>query len=685
MPYMRLAIAFLGGIIWQCSAWQFNFQSWKVMIILFLLFLGLLFTSYFRHYSRQWIIGASALLCLFFAGITTIQLFQKESLLPLQKDIYIKAVISEKGRQGNKYNKVHVTILSYSDSSGTHIAKEKSIFYLENDSTQVDPAAEDTIIALVRLTMLPPPQNPGEFNYQAYMARRKIFTSGFIRKGQYMITRTQTANIAQLPAQLRERAMQVFTDKGLTGDELAVITALTLGDKTLLDDELRTAYAASGATHILAVSGLHVGIIFAILSLAFSFLTKIRHGRAVKNGIILFCLWGYAAMIGFSPSVTRATVMFSFVLAGQMIQRKISIYNSLSASAFFICLFRPMDIFDAGFQLSYCAVFSIVYFQPFIYRLWYTKNKILDYMWQLLSVSFAAQIGTLPITLFSFHQFPNYFLLTNLWVIPLTGIIVYLSAGVMITSWIPTVSDILARILDISLRLLNSGVKFIDHLPYAVTQNIYINEQQLLVMAILCLLTALYLDIRSRKLLLAIGYLSVIFFAVWRWNNISQQHQSIVAVYNVKNTSYIHMINGRKSITFRDNNPEEEFEFNLKSFFIAKGLAGSTSYKLDISVLPNDTIIDCLHIYRDLIIFNDKLYKILRNNSSDKISIPVDYLIATSQWKEDPKIALNIYQPAQVILDASVPAFRIRRWKNECQEKSIPLHSVKDSGAWLME
>ncbi|MDR0691625.1 MAG: ComEC family competence protein, partial [Prevotellaceae bacterium] len=684
MPYVRLALAFLGGIAWQCHAYPFHFHFWPVTVLLFFLFLLTLIIPYCHHYAHQWISGLSGLLFLFAAGVTAVQFQPQESRLPLQHDIYIKAVAGET-TAGQRYLKMPAVVLAYADSSGTHALREKTILYLEPDSTQPLPVPGDTLLTLVRLSELPPPQNPGEFDYRTYMKRRHVFTSGFIRRTHYTVVPAQTKSLRNLPAQLRGNTQQIFATKGIADDEFAVLNALTLGDKKDLDQDLRQAYSASGATHILAVSGLHVGIIFAILSILFSFLEKKQNGKLFKNILCIFCLWCYAALVGFSPSVTRATVMFSFVLAGQMMRRHISIYNSLAASAFFICLFCPFDLFDTGFQLSYCAVISIVYFQPAIYRLSYTRHKITDYFWQLLSVSFAAQIGTLPITLASFHQFPNYFLLTNIFVIPLTGVIVYLSAALLTTAWIPAVSDIIALCLDKSLWLLNHGVRFIEQMPYSVTSNIYISPSQLCAMIVLALLFMLYIETKNRWLVWISTYLLIGFFALGTWQSIRQQEQQFIAVYNVKNASYIHFIHGNHSVALRDSSTAgQPFDFNLKTFFISAGIAGKPAITLAAHHPLNDTTIQHLHIYRNFIIFENKLIKILHDEQpAYKQTAPVDYLIVTATAALRPAQALALYQPKQVILDASVPAFRTRQWETAVSEQAVALHNVKQHGAWI--
>jgi competence protein ComEC len=449
---------------------------------------------------------------------------------------------------------------------------------------------------------------------------------------------------------------------------------------------LRQAYSASGATHILAVSGLHVGIIFAILSILFSFLERKPSGKLLKNALCILCLWGYAALVGFAPSVTRATVMFSFVLAGQMMRRHISIYNSLAASAFFICLFRPLDLFDAGFQLSYCAVTSIVYFQPVLYRLLYVRHKITDYFWQLLSVSVAAQIGTLPITLWSFHQFPNYFLLTNVFVIPLTGAIVYLSAALLATAWMPVVPDVLAQCLGKLLWLLNHGVRVIEQLPGAVTANIHISAPQLCVTIALVLLLMLYIEIKRRRILWISACLLAGFFALGAWQDVRWQQQRFIAVYNVKDASYIHFICGNRSVAFRDSaSAGQTFDFNLKNFFITTGIAGTPPETLAAHRPLRDTTLLPLRTYRDFIIFDNKLVKILHGaQPAFSQTAPVDYLIVTAATELRPEAALTLYQPKQIIIDASVPAFRARQWEEAAASaQSVALHNVKRQGAWI--
>jgi len=677
IPFVRLTLAFLLGIIWQEAGAGFAFSTLSITLALGLAFVIAAFLPFSRHHRRQWINGCIALLFLFSAGTTIVQMQVKESRLPQQEDIYVKAVVCEAVTIGERFIKTPVVIIGV--HCDTSFNTEKSILYLERNDHVNIPQLGDSILAEVKLTPFTPPQHPEEFNYKTYMRRKGFFTTAFVRAHNYLV-HPSPPSWKHFPERLRTKAESVYENAGLKDDELAIIKALCLGDKKDLDSELKTSFSATGASHILAVSGLHVGIIFAVLSMSLSFLGKSRRKLFIKNCIIIIFLWAYAALVGFSPSVTRATVMFSFVLAGQMLQRDISTYNSLAASAFFICLFRPYDVFETGFQLSYLAVLSIVYFQRHIYQWLYAPNKVINYSWQLICVSTAAQMGTVPVTLFLFHQFPNYFLLTNLWVIPLTGIIIYLGAALQAFSWIPILSDGLGWLLQQALWLLNSGVHIIEQLPGAVSRNIYFNDAQLWFMVAVIISLALYIELRQRRLLQLCAFFIIIIFGIGHWQKSVHSRQQMLCVYNVNNSTYIHLIDGHHSLALRDQkNINKDFEFNLKPFFISCGIAGNAISVYDVNTCFKDTCIQHIGMYRGFIQLGQQLIKVLNASTEHpRTCIPVDYLIVTSAYTQTPETALAYYRPQQIILDASVSTYRAVSWKAATAESKVKLWEVKE-------
>ncbi|TYA81458.1 ComEC/Rec2 family competence protein, partial [Seonamhaeicola marinus] len=209
-----------------------------------------------------------------------------------------------------------------------------------------------------------------------------------------------------------------------------IINALFLGQRQNIDRAIYTNYTNAGAIHILAVSGLHVGIIFLILNFLFKPIERLKKGYLIKTIFLLTTLWGFAVIAGLSASVTRAVTMFSIVAIAVNLKRPTNVYNTLAISIFVILLFKPLFIFDVGFQLSFLAVFAIVAIEPMLNKLWKPKNKLLKIYWQTLTVTISAQFGIIPISLFYFHQFPGLFFISNLVIIPLLGFI--LGFGILI-------------------------------------------------------------------------------------------------------------------------------------------------------------------------------------------------------------------------------------------------------------
>ena len=266
--------------------------------------------------------------------------------------------------------------------------------------------------------------NPFEFDYQAYAVRNQIGHRIFLKKADYHFLDVKgVPNLAEGSLIIRNRLIKIIEDCGLKGEILHLVSSVSLGAREELEPETTQSFSKTGVTHVLAVSGMNVAIIFVVLELFLRFLNRKRWGIFIQTFLILTAVWGYALITGLSASVLRAAAMFSFIVVGKSLNRNANIYNTLSASAFVLLCYNPSLVYDVGFQLSYLAVFSIVYFHPYLYGLRYFKYWIADQIWLMLTVSLAAQIGTIPFLLHYFHQFPTWFLLANLMVIPLVTVI----------------------------------------------------------------------------------------------------------------------------------------------------------------------------------------------------------------------------------------------------------------------
>jgi competence protein ComEC len=266
------------------------------------------------------------------------------------------------------------------------------------------------------------------------------------------------------PARLGEQLLANLKTNLKDVQAYALLSGLSIGSKEAFDPELQNAYASAGAAHILAVSGLHVGIIYAIILFLCNLLLpgSKRWQNMARQLMIISVITLFAALARFTPSVTRALLMVSLSALGKIIRRPVPSLQTLFATAFLICLFNPAAIFDVGFQLSFSAVLAILTLQPPLQRLWQPKTKLGKYIWSLLCVSIAAQFGTAGLAYYYFGTFPYLFLLTNLFVIPLTAVLLYLLCAWIALGALPVVGPLLLWTMERTAWMMNQGVILID-------------------------------------------------------------------------------------------------------------------------------------------------------------------------------------------------------------------------------
>ncbi len=277
----------------------------------------------------------------------------------------------------------------------------------------------------------------------------------------------------QLIFSAREYVLDVLQKSISTGkDELGIAEALLIGYTNDLDKDLVQAYSNTGVVHIIAISGMHLALIYVLLVWVFGKIPLINKSKLLQLVLILSCLWLFSILTGASPSVLRAAVMFSFIAVGKTYFKQASIYNSLAASAFVLLCYNPYYLWAVGFQLSYLAVLGIVIFQKPIYNCFYIKNKWVDKTWQLITVSTAAQLLTFPVCIYYFHQFPNLFLISNLIAVPLSAIILYTEIALITFSWIPFAGTWLGKLVTGLVWVMNKIICWINDLSFAVWDKI---------------------------------------------------------------------------------------------------------------------------------------------------------------------------------------------------------------------
>jgi competence protein ComEC len=510
-PILRLVLPFIAGIV-------FNSYFLLPSDIILYIGLGLLFTNgvvvFSKNKLQSWwsistITGAIIYSTLFFAGVLA---YQFSNPTTQQHHITHK----------NNYDKLLVRVLTNPEpkpktfkvianvekgfiNDTDFISSGKIIMYLSKKGCDSSIRYGDYLLIRNKLKPLPTAIGEDSFNYAKYLAYKNIYYQAFLYGGDYQkANKNKTNPILKFSHSLQKHFNNTLQNSIIDSTALGVANALIIGEKNLLDDELKTFYANTGTIHILAVSGLHVGAIYLALLFVLGFLPNKQWVKWLKAVALLCGLWLYALVTGLSPSVVRATTMFSFIAFGDAIGRKTNLFNSLVAAALFTLAIDAKALFQVGFQLSYLAVMGIGLFYKPLIGLLTPKTWVFSKAWQLLCVSFAAQLATFPLVLYYFHQFPTFFLLSNLLVVPIAMVSVYLGLMVLATSPIALLSKFLGKVLNILLSTNNHIVEYIEGIPFSFIDGIYIPISVVLLLYVLIGVSYQYLSTKKALYLMVI-------------------------------------------------------------------------------------------------------------------------------------------------------------------------------------
>jgi competence protein ComEC len=358
-----------------------------------------------------------------------------------------------------------ITLNGYEDANGS------MILYHRKDRPVPSFLPGDQLIIKCTPVEIVNRGNPYEFDYRFYMENHGIRYYAFTDNSS-IITHivAKKRKLVHRASIIREKIIDMYQERGITGEKLAVVAAITLGQKNLLDPEQKQNFIKAGVMHIMAVSGLHA-VILSFFVFRLLFFLK-RKSNLMRILITIFVLWSFAFVSGLTPSVMRATLMFSFLQAGNLMKRHVNAINSVLASAFILILIRPSIIFDTGFLLSYAAVIFILNFYQDFYLKLYFKNWFSDKIWQSATVTITAQAGTLPLTILLFNRFPTYFILTNIIIVPLASLLIIMGCLVLITFPVHTLSQLVASILNYITRVIEYLTEVVSSLPCSTVENI---------------------------------------------------------------------------------------------------------------------------------------------------------------------------------------------------------------------
>lgn len=686
VPFVRLLLPLMLGIAAQAEWQLLPHQMWSLLL---LPVAGvLLFTIRLapQHGWGRTAFGLSTLLAMFCAGLTlTAATNLGEGLMPSSPTDVVVRLDDAPQQRVRSYRAEAQVLGQLNDAGQLQPLHERLLLYFGIADTAVAALRHGDVLAM-RIVPQPfaRPSNPYQFDFAAYMDQRGIQLSAYVDSAAWSTVAYHANPPKRLAFGLRDALLGVFARAGMAPDELAVVSALTVGYKDLLDDELRRTYSAAGAMHILAVSGLHVGVIYGMLLLLLRLIP--RCPKRLKLIVSLFMLWLFALITGLSPSVLRATAMFSLVELGRSMGYRSSSYNTLAAVAFGLLVLNPYNLYSIGFQLSFLAVLSIMVFYPHLRNLLYFKNKPLTWLWELLAVSVAAQIGTLPITLMNFGQFSNYFLLTNMLAMPMASIIIYLSVLLLLVVPVGPLFALVAKLLGLAVAVLNSGLRWIEALPHSLSTGLHCTTGQALLLLLAIVLLAQFLE-RKRTVLLNGALLALCAFV-----GLHHLHHDVpdeLVVFDLPRSSAMCLkINDE---TFYFDTDTAQADIVSRSSFYLSGYAERmalprTSFSLG---CPHASIADneCLAVlrkhglavlqaggFRVAVPYNDSCRRLCTDHPID-----VDVLLV-NRHANDATLAL--VQPRVAVFDASVWNSRLPQLSVQLLVQGVEVHDLPTQGAF---
>lgn len=640
--------------------WQFDFQILATIHLLFLLIF--LFLNFRKSVTFL------AFAYFFFIGISTVFIQNDanysnyyERFLKDNSSVVLKV---DKVLKSSAYHDKYQAIILQVDNQQS---RGTVLLNLSKDTLRNQLKVNELLISKPVFLEVNAPLNPHQFDYQKYLEKQGIRQQIFLDKNEFKSLGLGSRTVKGWSEQFRDLVQVSMEKYHFKRDELAVINALLLGQRQDVSKQLLTDYSRAGAIHILAVSGLHVGIILMLLLKLLTPLEHFKHGKTIKTIIIILVLWMFAFVAGLSASVVRAVTMFSFLAIGQQFGSKRTILFSLFSSLFLLLIFNPFFLFDVGFQLSYLAVLGIITIQYKLYKIITFRNFLGDKIWQLTTVSMAAQIGVLPLSLYYFHQFPGLFFLSNIVIIPFLGIVLMAGIAVIFLAIFQISPQFLADTYGFIISLMNGFVTWISNQEAFLFKDISLSFWLLLASyGIIFFGIRFLMDLNAKKALYFLAS-CVIFQSIFLFEKVQKnQKKEWIVFHKTRQTVF----------GFRDKN-KVEFVHNMDSIQSINSI--TDSYKIGENVQESNSKLNSnIYFYQNkpiLIIDTLGIYQ-LKN-----LKNPIIVL------QNSPKINLERMikkvQPTQLIADGTNYKSYVIRWKKIALELKIPFHYTGENGAFI--
>lgn len=575
---------------------------------------------------------------------------------------FVSGVISEKLRPNEFNHKYFLEVETIDKKAKTG----KLLILLSKKDAKKEFQIGDVVLSYAYLKPITRPHNPYQYDYAASLEKKDVYHQLYLERNNYRVI-SQEKHLNYKLEQIRNSIITKLENAKIPIDRLEIIKALFLGQRQNIDEETINQYSQAGAIHVLAISGLHIGILLFFFKTLFKPLERLRYSKIILPILLMFILWSFALLSGLSASVVRAVTMFSFITIGMYMKSEHNIYRTLVSSILLLLLIRPNFLFDVGFQLSYCAVFSIVTIQPLFTKLWKSNNKIVQYFYEIITVSFAAQIGVLPLSLYYFHQFPGLFFLTNLVVIPLLTLILICGMIALIFVIINIPTEIFIQLLSYLVGLMNCFVAIISSLEDFIIKGIPFNMT--LLFSTLIALIGITLWIKKPNFnRISIALSSLLLFQLSLIGSI---------VYHKSENEFIIFQYPKQTILTKKTDNSILLYSNKKE--------NATNYAIKNYLQANFSQIDSISKLQNILQVNDKNLLIIDEKGIYTIPLKPHIILLTQSPKINLARVIDDLNPEIIIADGSNMNYLCGLWQKTCSKKNIPFHSTSEKGYYKIE
>ncbi|MEA5461181.1 ComEC/Rec2 family competence protein [Arcicella sp. LKC2W] len=709
-PFVRYVILLIGGILFYhffpSLPIYFVFGCW-----IFSAFLYAILFNFRRKITNHFFAGFAGSLFLILTAYE-ISFLKHESNYPQHYthwvenvqyyEVIVDNLVEEKENSWKSVGEVHSVITNNEilPTSG------KILLYFDNQTVE-KPCYGDIFFVKGIPQEIASPKNPKEFDYQQYMRNQNISYQQYLRSENIEKVGNKPPEILiNFALRINAHVDSILTTFVEGKNQYGVAIAMILGQRDDLSNDLMQAYSAAGAIHVLSVSGLHVGVIYGVLLWIFGFMRKKgKTGKFILFWLIFLILWSYAFITGLSSPVLRSTIMFSIFLFAKIFQKNKDGYNTTAFSAFCILLYNPNFLFNVGFQLSYLAVFGMIFFQPLLNPLFVIDKKknwiywLGDRIWKITTVAVAAQIATLPVTIYYFHQFPNYFLFANPAVIVLSSIVLIcglafvILAKLLLLFDLTTITNILGQCLKYTILSLNKTVLWFENLPFSITKFLWISTYEMWLMyGLIFSLIALWKTRKYVWVWISCGFVGNLFFLNFH-EKLQRNQQDLCTILSTPKHSAITFVNGKNAIILANKSfldSRKDVGFRVNNYWSSLGVRDTLKLNLLENYYSKNDVVNVQSQDSIAVIsWKDKTFlwigKNLKHKDFEAKNVSVDYLILANKSVKDLNQIIGKVQFNNLIIDASYTRWYADKLSTQAEEMGLKYFDLSRSGALKIE